>query len=157
MRIVVFSDSHQDYYALVHVVEQQPEAALFIHLGDGQREFDKLGSRFPEKRMLGVCGNCDWGMAAKLSDITICQNKTIFFTHGHTFNVKAGTEALEQHARTVGADIALYGHSHTAATTYRDGLYMINPGSISLPRDGAPSYAVIDITGAGIVPVIVRI
>lgn len=48
-------------------------------------------------------------------------------------------------ARQEGADIVLYGHTHTGVTCYDDGLYIMNPGSI---RDG--HYGMIDIVPGGI-------
>ena len=56
-------------------------------------------------------------------------------------------------ARDRGCDIALYGHTHRQDTRYippePDGdkpMWIVNPGSIGLPRDGhEPKYAVIRI------------
>lgn len=50
-----------------------------------------------------------------------------------------------------GCDIVLYGHTHARCNLYEDGLYIMNPGSASCPRDGnKPSYGIIDIVPAGI-------
>ena len=72
------------------------------------------------------------------------------FTHGHTYNVKYTLSQLKSAARSNGADIVLYGHTHVAKTEYDDGLYVMNPGSISHPREGAPSYGVVEISSAGV-------
>lgn len=156
MRIVVLSDSHNDYYALDRVVMARPDAGLFLHLGDGEQEFDDLMSVYPDKKMLFVRGNCDWNSEKKTEELLICADKRIFLTHGHMYGVKRGLDRLEQRARLLSADICCFGHTHTACSTYRDGLHLLNPGSIALPRDGSASYAVIDITDAGIAIHIVR-
>ena len=39
MRIVVMSDSHGRADRVKQVIEQQPQAELFIFLGDGLRDF----------------------------------------------------------------------------------------------------------------------
>ena len=66
-----------------------------------------------------------------------------FYTHGHHYGVKMGSERLAECAGERGADVALFGHTHrrelvrgvgTAATVF-------NPGSL---RDGG-SYGVITI------------
>ena len=42
MRILVFSDSHGLWQPMQWVIEQQKEAKLFIHLGDGLTEFKEI-------------------------------------------------------------------------------------------------------------------
>ena len=66
--------------------------------------------------------------------------------------VKGTLSALAAAARERGADIALFGHTHLRLERYlppeRDGerpLWLFNPGSISRPREGRPSYGIIDI------------
>ena len=60
---------------------------------------------------------------------------------------------LECAARDRKADIALYGHTHQAEIEYRDGLYLMNPGSL---HGSYGTYGIIDITPAGLVPNIVK-
>ena len=48
-------------------------------------------------------------------------------------------------AKSTGAAIALYGHTHQSVTAYDDGLHIMNPGSIAKGEYGA-----IDITPQGI-------
>ena len=83
--------------------------------------------------------------------------KKIFYTHGHTLSVKYGIGNLLKTAKDNGCDIALYGHTHTANIVYEDGVYIVNPGSCSQPRDSRASYAVIDIEKNGIMPIIVEV
>ena len=60
-------------------------------------------------------------------------------------------------AREAGCNIALYGHTHVSFCRYRDGLYVMNPGSPAQPRDGTKSYGIIDITDTGILPYVVKL
>lgn len=157
MRIVVFADSHNNYFALKNIVVKEQSADWFIHLGDGEREFETLSSSFPYRPMRNVSGNCDWGSMTKTQDTMVLEGKKIFFTHGHTLGVKSGMDMLKQQARDAGADIALFAHTHEAMTAYENGIYYMNPGSVSQPRGGAKSYGVVEITPAGIVTFIVEI
>ncbi|HNW05286.1 MAG TPA: metallophosphoesterase family protein, partial [Oscillospiraceae bacterium] len=75
--------------------------------------------------------------------------KTVFYTHGFRFGVKSGLADLKREARSLGADIALYGHTHIPYVAYEDGLYLMNPGSIGRPRVGKPNYGIVDITDGG--------
>lgn len=157
MRIVVFSDSHNNFFALKEVMGTQANAEVFIHLGDGKKEFDYLCTSYPFKIMRCVAGNCDWSMNGSTSDTITLGGRNIFFTHGHAFGVKSGLDRLKRHAREISADIVLFGHTHEAETFYEDGIYYMNPGSVALPRYGEPSYGVVDITEAGVVTSIVTL
>ena len=97
-----------------------------------------------------VSGNCDWGTDKPDYDIIKFGGKTIFFTHGARFGVKGDLNIAKLFARKNEADILLFGHTHVAVTDYDDGLYIMNPGSCGRPREGLPSYGIIDITEAGI-------
>lgn len=150
MRIIVFSDSHNNFFKLKQAVEQQKDADLFLHLGDGEREFDDIVCCFPQKRFLSVRGNCDWATDKKTEDLVVCMGKRIFFTHGHLYGVKRDTSRLLNRALELNADICCFGHTHIAVSTYESGVYIFNPGSIARPAAGLPSYGIIDITDAGI-------
>lgn len=155
MRIVVFSDSHRHSPPLDRIVRAHPDAWCFLHLGDGALDLEALRVRHPNHAFRGVRGNNDWSTVFPESDMLCCEGKRIFFTHGHTFRVKLGLDDLERYARGLGADIALFGHTHTPFQDYRGGLYMMNPGSVAHPLSGKPSYGFVDITGAGVVTNIV--
>ena len=151
MRLVVFSDSHGDFAALNQALETQPKADMFLHCGDGAKEVDDLRDLFPQKRILFVRGNCDWGSLAKDEELITVAGKRIFFTHGHGYGVKQGYDRLICRAKTLSADIVCFGHTHLPLSIGREGLYLINPGSIGNPHFGArPTYATIDISDTGV-------
>jgi len=151
LRIIVFSDSHNDFHSPSKVIMAHPGASLFLHLGDGVREWEDLCCAYPEKKILFVRGNCDWGSDAKTEGLVVCEDRKIFFTHGHTYDVKRELGRLIQRAQSMGADIACFGHTHKPMSAYTTGLYLLNPGSIATPRKDPPSYGIIDIMESGIV------
>ena len=52
--------------------------------------------------------------------------------------------AMELHAKEVGADLVLFGHTHKLFYDKHNGLAMMNPGSIGAPLWGCmPSYGII--------------
>jgi uncharacterized protein len=157
VRIVVFSDTHGNTSRLEQAIFQQPRADYFIHLGDGQWDIDEMRSTFPGRKILNVCGNCDFAAAAPVDEELFVCGKRIFYTHGHRYYVKGGTATLIGEARSRKADIVLFGHTHEALNEYEDGLYIMNPGSLGMPENGVPTYGVIDITQAGIVLNIVEV
>ncbi len=157
MRILVISDSHGSRRAIEDAIEAQPTAEHIFFLGDRLEDIEDFELFFPERTFHTICGNCDFSSGAPTEGFCTLGGKNIFYTHGHTYGVKGSTASLISYARARGADIALYGHTHIAACSYLDGLHLVNPGSIGRGRDGGCSYAVIDIVGKDILPIIIRI
>lgn len=144
--------------AFQRIIEKHSEDAdCFIHLGDGEREVDEVRSIYPQLAIHFVRGNCDFGSVEPASRVLDIGGKRIFYTHGHEYGVKFGLDTLKQTARRNGAQIVLFGHTHTAFTEYDDGLYLMNPGSAVHPRNGRAGYGMVDITDAGIVTNLVRL
>ena len=149
MRVLVLSDSHGDVYKLRRAIDSQPTAKLIVFLGDGEYDIDSVECRVP---VIKVRGNCDFGSSLPLNFTDEVCGKKIYCTHGFRENVKYTTENLISAAKSHGAHIALYGHTHVPVTSYDGGLYLVNPGSV---REG--SFAVIDFTDSGILPIIMKI
>ncbi len=154
MRILVVSDTHRDAYSLRKAILEQTKAEVVIHLGDGADEAQEMKESFPEKMFLIVRGNCDWGSSLPVYGEVTALGKKIFFSHGYTYNVKYGLWEAISAARAQKADVLLFGHTHIALTDYQDGLYIMNPGSLS---GSTGTYGTVDITPAGIVTNIVKI
>lgn len=152
MRIIVTSDTHRDFYALHTLVEKYRNTAdLFIHLGDGAVELEQVENIYPECRFLSARGNCDFGTTASLAGCFSCGIAKIFYTHGHMYNVKYELDDLYRAGAEVEANVILFGHTHVPLVDYRDGVHILNPGSLGMPRGTKPSYGVIDITERDIV------
>mgnify|MGYP001493710332 CR=1 FL=1 len=151
MRAIVFSDSHGNFAALERVYDMhEGDADVFIFLGDGEEEIELLKMLHPEADIRYVSGNCDYMSSTPDYDVARLAGKTVFYTHGHRFGVKLSLDELEKYARNLEADVVLFGHTHEACAEYRNGVYFMNPGSVSRPREGAPSYGILDVTDAGV-------
>lgn len=157
MRILVISDSHAVIRNIDYCLQSQPDAKHIFFLGDNTRDIENIKVYYPDKIFHIVHGNCDYGSLYPSIDSVILGGKKIIFTHGHNFSVKSGTSVLLSKSRAAGADIVLFGHTHIAKISYEDGVYLVNPGSIAHSREGANSYAVIDIEENGIMPIIIQI
>ena len=145
------SDSHGSKYSVENVIAANPEADMFIHLGDGESEIAAMKVQYPQIDLRSVLGNCDWGKESPGFIVVEAGKHRIFCTHGHRYSVKGGTEILRSAARDNGCDAALFGHTHERYIACEDGIDLMNPGSCSCPRDGnKPSYGYIDITDAGL-------
>lgn len=67
-------------------------------------------------------------------------------THGHKYHVSMGPEFIMDEARSRGLDVVMYGHTHKPEVRYEGGVYAVNPGSISYPRQEGrkPSYIIME-------------
>ena len=60
MKILVVSDTHRNFAVLDDIVNENLDADLIIHLGDGENEARDIHNLHPEKPMIYVAGNCDY-------------------------------------------------------------------------------------------------
>ena len=147
MKLLVFSDSHgksREVSRMLRRAEKggKPDMALFA--GDGL--YDALDLRYEGYIVQAVRGNCDLAVPPDVPDeMTFPAGKRlIYLTHGHRLRVKYGLTALCCRAHEVGADLAIYGHTHHQALEERDGILLLNPGAL---RQG--EFAVVEIGDAG--------
>lgn len=153
MRIVVFSDTHDNFSAMHKIFKRNGDADLFIFLGDGEKDLAKLRRQYIDSTIISVAGNCDPCSSAPESSVyTLPDGKKIFYTHGHKWGVRFSVDRLFFKAKEEGCDFAFYGHTHCRYAEMRDGVLILNPGSAGCPRDGKPAgYAWVDVTDSGIV------
>lgn len=151
MRVLVLSDSHGDRWRLLKAIDAQPEAKYIIHLGDGAQDMEGL-ENLPGKITLQVRGNGDFDPDIPYSLHGKIAGVSYFACHGHMEFVKYGDQTLWEKARDFGASLVLYGHTHQAVTEYRDGVWLMNPGSVHQGE-----YGVVDITPQGVMPILMKI
>lgn len=157
MRILVISDSHRRTSVIDKILTAQPDAKYVFFLGDNVGDIEDFEYIYSDKKFCVVSGNCDFASVVPSVGVETVAGKKILYTHGHTFGVKSTTENLKKTAMQNGCDIVLYGHTHVSKILYDEGVYIVNPGSCSQPREGKASYAIIDITDSGIMPIIVEL
>ena len=162
MKIVVFSDVHGRSYRVEQVLALHPNADAVLFLGDGIRDLPDSVYRGAWS-FAGVRGNCDLFGAGNsdfpfFSELTLnLESYTVMMMHGDAYGVKHGTEDAICHAVERGADLLLYGHTHAPEERYlpegtiignktlAKPLWIMNPGSLGAPRDGVPTYGLVQI------------
>ncbi|MEA4875522.1 phosphodiesterase [Anaerorhabdus sp.] len=101
------------------------------------------------KKIIAVRGNCDSEVDQMVLKFPIMSNENqlmlgnrrLFMTHGH-LNMIDDLSFLNQ------GDLFLFGHTHIPMANYDNQLYLLNPGSMSLPKENYPrSYGVLDEEG----------
>lgn len=148
MRAIVLSDSHNNVSACEAAISASGKLDLIIHLGDIARDTDYLEALYYPTKVLSVLGNNDFLRQGDYERVIDFDGHKIFICHGHTLGVRTGTDRLEAMARQKGCEAALFGHTHQSCLKKRDdGFLILNPGSVSQPRGGKPSFAILETEG----------
>ena len=132
MKILVLSDSHSAMRFMCSCVEAIKPQAI-VHLGDYYDDGETLKELYPQIELHQVPGNCDRYRCPSWVHTRLCYDVCgvrLFMTHGHKHGVKTNTAMLTAEARAMGAQAALYGHTHVAEVYREDGgMWVMNPGS----------------------------
>lgn len=145
MKIGLISDTHGDVFSGEKAINTMGNVDLLLHAGDTYLDA-KLLHQMTGVDVVAVKGNTDFDCEAESETIVTIEDKSIFLTHGHKYNVKYGIDKLYYRALETNCDIVVFGHSHIPVYVEENGIVFINPGSISRPRGGSkPSYAVMNI------------
>ena len=113
-KILVVSDVHGRLRDLRWLLNNETADAMF-YLGDGlydlnaALELRKEPVPYPIYR---VAGNCDMNYNEPSEGMVPFGGVLFFYTHGHHYGVKMGSERLAECAGERGADVALFGHTH---------------------------------------------
>ena len=152
MKILVVSDTHRKDDNLKLVLSEECPLDMLIHLGDAEGSEHFIPDWVnPECRMEMVLGNNDFfSRLDREREIDIAGHKA-FITHGHYYGVSMGPEGLVDEEKSRGCDIAMYGHTHRPFLDVIDGVTVLNPGSLSYPRQEGrrPSYMIIHVDADG--------
>lgn len=100
-------------------------------------------------RLIAVRGNCEAEVDAMVLPFPVMADyavlflggKVIYLTHGHLFSPEA---PINMQA----GEIMISGHTHIPMKDERDGRVYLNPGSVSIPKNGSPhSYMLAESDG----------
>lgn len=150
MKILVVSDSHGRDEDVKGVMEQVEDFDMLIHCGDVEHGEDYIRA-LTEKPVVIVAGNNDFYSDLPDKEIVEVEGYRILVTHGHQFGVNFGTDRLEQYCREYHIQVAMFGHIHKPYLQIEDDITILNPGSISYPRqrDRKQTYLVMEIDEKG--------
>ena len=150
MKILIVSDTHRKNQNFFNVVRKQ-SPDMVIHCGDAEGCEDDLAQAAGCPLMI-VLGNNDFFSQLPREDIFQIGTYPVFLTHGHTYHVGMGIEPLKNAAIDRGTAIAMYGHTHRPLIDQTGSVTIINPGSLSQPRqeNHKPSFIMMDIDRFGL-------
>ncbi|WP_129595985.1 metallophosphoesterase [Anaerophilus nitritogenes] len=144
MKVVVISDTHGMIDLAIDVIKEIEDVDLCIHLGDHYKDALDI-EESTEVEMIAVKGNCD--REDEESEMVLeLEDHRLFITHGHEYGVKMNLNRIYYKALELGCNVVLFGHTHSPIIDQIDDVFIMNPGSISLPRGGQnSSYGIIEI------------
>ncbi len=143
MKILVIGDTHGKLNKVRDIWSKLRDIDLIIHTGDYMRDGLDLSDEF-HVPVVCVKGNCDGSMSSSDFEIVETECGNILVTHGHMQHVDYDLQNLLYKASEEDCIAAVFGHTHCALIEEYDGIRFVNPGSLSLPRDGSGgTYAII--------------
>ena len=156
MKLVIASDIHGSAHwcrKLMDAIDTEAPDSVVL-LGDllyhGPRNGLPFGYAPKEvmlnslaEKVIAVRGNCDAEVDQMVLDFPLESDyavimdgeRQLFCTHGHVFSPG-------DHPALPEGSAFLSGHTHVKTNVVRDGIRYVNPGSVSIPKDGSNSYAV---------------
>ena len=151
MKLMIASDIHGSaYYAskmLERFADEAPDRLLL--LGDilyhGPRN-DLPRDYAPKKviemlnplapKLLCVRGNCDTEVDQMVLKFPVLADYAMLYDGENIFTASHGHH-IDEVASALGSGVILYGHTHIPDDSLRDGIRYINPGSVSIPKNGS--------------------
>ncbi|WP_101772379.1 metallophosphoesterase family protein [Peptostreptococcus faecalis] len=142
MKIIILSDTHGSKKNMDNLVPMiKSDIDLIIHAGDNFRDSVYL-KNMTDVPVLAVVGNCDFENSEENIEFEL-EGIKFFLTHGHKYGVKYGLEKIAQEGSRRDVDIVIFGHTHEKEKSIMNGIQLINPGSLRIPRDGIEKSYVI--------------
>ncbi len=143
MKILLIGDTHGQLNKIREILPKLTNLDLIAHTGDHLADGLQL-QRETGIPVVAVKGNCDGSCSSDDFEIIDTDYGRILLTHGHMQHVSYKLDNLYYKALEENCKAALFGHTHRALISEENGIYLVNPGSLTQPRDNSDgSYAII--------------
>ena len=161
MKYMFASDIHGSAYYCKKMLEayQKEQADRLVLLGDllyhGPR--NDLPREYAPKEVIkmlndkkneiyAVRGNCEAEVDQMVLEFPVMADYCILAVDGLTFYATHGHVYNQDHLPPMkSGDILIHGHTHVLKAEQREGYILLNPGSVSIPKEGnPPTYAVLE-------------
>lgn len=153
MKLMIASDIHGSACCCEALLEayEKEQAEKLLLLGDilyhgprndlpkayaPKRVIEMLNQR--KKEILCVRGNCDTEVDQMVLEFPIMAEYCILYVGGHMIFATHGHVFHEQNLPMLKrGDILLHGHTHVPVCRETEEYIILNPGSVSIPKDGS--------------------
>ncbi len=162
MKIGIISDTHGGISGWQNAWEILKETQLIIHCGDifNHGPGNPLPANYNPKELLNIFnnlriplliskGNCDSEVDQTFLNIPLSfpflffqiENYRFIVSHGHLYS----EEDLFQMSKKWNINFLISGHTHLWKLEKKGNIFIINPGSVSLPKNN-PSFGLLDLS-----------
>ena len=155
MKILLVSDTHGRTDMLEGLLKIfQGEVNLVCHMGDYGSDLRMFESKYENLQMVAVNGNTDYSLSGQTEQIVelgqLNEKKLrLLVTHGHRFGVKRNFDRLLSYAKEIDVNAVFFGHTHEDVCFTRDGIFFMNPGSLTLGRVRRNTYGLVKVSDNG--------
>ena len=147
-RVAVIADSHNQFSRLPLALEKIGKADMLFHLGDYAIDAERIADELGGVPFFAVKGNNDVGSVYPELRIERVEDAWVMLVHGDRFY---NLYQMINKARDNRCAAVLFGHTHVPLLQADGELLVVNPGSMSLPRQGSkPSVALLEVDGKDI-------
>lgn len=159
MKLLIASDLHGSakYARVLKELYEKTQPEKIILLGDllyhGPRnplpeEYDpkqviEILNSLKEK-ILAVRGNCESEVDQMVLQFPVMAEYAVLFINGKSIYATHGHHITDENPPLAKGDILLSGHTHVGQEIEQEGIVRLNPGSMSLPKDGHHSYMIFE-------------
>ena len=150
MKILIVSDTHGEHENYLKVLEKEKPLDMIFHCGDvcgGEYVLEEAA----DCPVMMVAGNNDFfsGLDSEL-EFEVA-GKKVLLTHGHQYYVSTDPGFIKKEAEARQIDLVCYGHTHYPEISKYSNILVINPGSLTYPRQHRriPTYAIVHIDQNG--------
>lgn len=145
MKVLIVSDTHGYNDVLWEIIKKEEPFDMMIHCGDIECDPQIIRDKV-DCTLHMVAGNNDYDPDMDRIRIFNIGRFKALLTHGHRQHIYSGTDALYYLGMENQVDYLFFGHTHVPVVRSEGGITLINPGSLTYPRqlDRKPTYMVMN-------------
>ena len=143
MKVLILSDTHGYNETMYEVIDREAPFDMLIHCGDLEGAYDELRTKV-NCTLHVVAGNNDYDPDMDRVRVFDIGKYKAVLTHGHRYRLYSDLSPLFYLAAENHADFVFFGHTHVPMIKEEGPVTLINPGSLTFPRQHGrkPSYIV---------------
>ena len=143
MKVLILSDTHGYNDTMYEVIDREAPFDMLIHCGDLEGAYDELRTKV-NCTLHVVAGNNEYDPDMDRVRVFDIGKYKAVLTHGHRYRLYSDLSSLFYLAAENHADFVFFGHTHVPMIKEEGPVTLINPGSLTYPRQHGrkPSYIV---------------
>ena len=142
MKVLIVSDTHGRNSGFLDLLEECEKMDMVIHCGDVEGSEYLISESVGCKSVI-VQGNNDYFSDLPREAVVKLGKYKALVTHGHPYYVNMGHDHLVREAKKRKMDMVIYGHTHRPVIAKENGIIVLNPGSLTYPRQADRKYTYI--------------